>query len=253
MTTACTLHSLVDRHFAGRIRPADERRLREHLSGCAGCRDRYERHLLLSRLDPRALPAQERLGRALGLDGREPRSRLWVPALGALAVACLALLMVRLPGAGQEGFTARGSGVDPLAESLVVYAVGPQGPAPAGASLGAHQELAFAYRNPEARRYLMVFAVDEEAHVFWYHPSWTDPGEDPAAIPLQPGEALHELPEAISQPLPVGRLTVYGVFLDEPLTVRQVEERLAAAGAGGVEAALPRGAHVRTLELQVVP
>lgn len=256
MSSSCELRSLVDRHFSGRIHPTDERRMREHLPSCATCRDQYERHLLLARLTPGALDARTRLGRGLGVAVREERLP-WRPALAALAVACVALLMVRVvPGrdaSSVEGFTPRGSG-QAEASRLMVYAVGADGvPAPVGEALDARQELAFAYRNPDARRYLLVFGVDEAGRVYWYHPSWTDPEANPRAVPIHAGDALWELPEAISQPLAAGRLTVHGVFLDEPMTVRELEAGLAAAGDGGVGEALPPGADVTSLPLHVLP
>lgn len=255
MPSTCALRALVDRHFSGSIRPTDERQLREHLPSCTPCRDHYERHLLLARLEPGALDARTRLGRGLGVEVREERPS-WRPALAVLAMACVALLMVRVPwrDASSPGeFTPRGSG-QAEASRLMVYAVGANGvPAPVGEALDARQELAFAYRNPDARRYLLVFGVDEAGRVYWYHPSWTDPGDNPQALPIHPGDAPWELPEAISQPLAAGRLTVHGVFLDEPMTVRELEAGLAAAGDGGVGEALPPGADVTSLELHVLP
>jgi MFS family permease len=64
------VRELVERHFAGTILPVEERSLRPHLPGCDPCRDYYERHLVLARLDPEALSAQERLARGLGLRAR---------------------------------------------------------------------------------------------------------------------------------------------------------------------------------------
>src|SRR5258705_8522802 len=69
-TMKCNLPSgpsLVDAHFAGSISPLRERDLRSHLPACETCRDYYERHLLLSSLDPQAKRPQDRLGMGLGL------------------------------------------------------------------------------------------------------------------------------------------------------------------------------------------
>ncbi len=252
MTSACTLLPLVDRHFARRIHPRDEQRMREHLPGCAACRERYERHLLLSRLDPRAPDARTRLARGLGFDAREPATP-WRLVLVPLAAACLALLMVRIPWtAGDEGFTARGAGNAVKDARLLVYAVEPGGStALLGPTLRPGQELAFAFRNPDTHRFLMVFARDTEGRVYWYHPSWTDPASDPSAIPILPGDTLRELPEAISHPLVPGPLTLHAVFLDAPLTVRQMEALLSEARP--LEDVLPSGADSTTLPLQVVP
>lgn len=256
MTAACSVLSLVDRHFSGRIRPRDEQRLREHLPGCASCRERYERHLLLARLAPRAPDARTRLARGLGLDAREPASP-WRLALVPVAVACLALLMVRIPwhaaAAGDAGFTPRGVSRPADDARLLVYAVEPGGhTARLGPTLRSTQELAFAFRNPDAHRFLMVFARDSAGNVYWYHPSWTDPASNPSALPIPPGGEARELPEAISHPLSPGPLTLHAVFLDAPLTVRQMEALL-AKDAGRLDDVLPSGSDSTSLQLQVVP
>lgn len=253
MSPTCDVNSLVDRHFAGRIHPRDERRLREHLPGCATCRERYERHLLLARLDPRAPDARTRLARGLGLDAREP-STPWRLVLVPVAVACLALLMVRIPwsGTGDDGFTARSAGHAGAEALLRVYAVEPGGhTALLGPTLRPDQELAFAFRNPDAHRFLMVFARDAAGRVYWYHPSWTDPASNPSALAIAPGDAPRELPEAISHPLTSGPLSLYAVFLDMPLTVRDMEALLAKDGS--LQSVLPPGADSTALQLQVLP
>ncbi|MFP2906196.1 hypothetical protein ACLESD_14245 [Pyxidicoccus sp. 3LFB2] len=253
MNPACAIHSLVDSHFSGNIHPRDERRLREHLPGCATCRERYERNLLLARLDPKALDARTRLARGLGLDAREPFMP-WKLMLVPVAVACLALLMVRGPwsGAGDDGFTPRGTGNAVADAKLLVYAVDPGGStALLGPTLRAGQELAFAFRNPDSHRYLMVFARDAAGRVYWYHPSWTDPAANPSAISIPAGERVHELPEAISHPLEPGPLFLHAVFLDAPLTVRQMEALLPKDGS--LEDVLPAGADSTVLQLQVTP
>jgi MFS transporter, DHA1 family, tetracycline resistance protein len=61
------IRALVERHFAGTISQVEERSMRPHLPACESCRTYYERHLVLSRLDPDALAAEERLGRGLGI------------------------------------------------------------------------------------------------------------------------------------------------------------------------------------------
>jgi hypothetical protein len=249
---ACDLIPLVDRHFAVRISPAEERRLRAHLPDCAACRERYARQSLLARLDPRAPSAAQRLARGLGVSLPRP-ARPLLPALGVVAAAaCLALLVVRAPGVdGDQGFTARGGGTPPAYTRLQVYAVASKGVVTVGAQVNATQELVFGYRNLEAKRFLMVFARDAAGRVYWYHPSWTEAEQDPAAIPIAAGQALHELPEAIAQPLAAGPLQLHALFLDTPLTVRQLEARL---GQGqDVEAVLPPGAVHERRDLQVKP
>ncbi|MBF5043151.1 hypothetical protein FGE12_12200 [Aggregicoccus sp. 17bor-14] len=117
-------------------------------------------------------------------------------------------------------------------------------PEPVEREVDARDELAFGYVNPEAKRWLLVYGVDEHGHVYWFHPSWEDPAENPRAIPAQPGAQVHELPEAISHALDGRALTLYGALSDERLSVKQVEQLLRE------HRPLP-GAQTSALELEV--
>jgi hypothetical protein len=223
--TACAERSLVDRHFAGGIDPAGEHALRGHLPGCDGCRERYERHLLLARLTRSGPSAEDRLARGLGLAA--PRRRWLVPSAVAVAVAVVLGLFVALPRR-EAGFQERGG---PIAtQGLRVYRVssGDRLTPILGGSVAREDELAFGYENRNARRRLMIFGIDEAGRVYWYHPAWTDAAQNPVAVPVEPG--IHDLPEAIAQPLLGHRLEIHALFTDDPLDVRSVERELAASG-----------------------
>ncbi len=220
----CTMRIHIDRHFAGTISPRAERAMRAHLPGCDSCRDFYRRHMLLARIDPRALPFEERIARGLGL-----RAGRRTTALGAglVAAAAAVVLLLRLH-AGSDGFTSRGTGAFASpAPHVFVYEVH-QGsrPAPAGDALRLGDELAFAYENASAKPRLLVFGVDEHGHVYWFHPAWTRDTDDPVAIPVETDGERHELPEAIRQPFDGTRLEIRSVFVDEPVSVRRVEALL---------------------------
>src|SRR5262249_55391412 len=90
---SCGFSRQVDRHFAGSIDPRSEHSLREHLADCEYCRTRYERRLLIGRLDPRARGAEERLGRGLGV---APARSPWM-GLGIAVAATAAALLVLGP------------------------------------------------------------------------------------------------------------------------------------------------------------
>jgi hypothetical protein len=225
--TGCSpQRGLIDRHFAGRIRARAERRLREHLPGCPACRSYYARHLLLAQLDPSALDSRDRLARGLGIRSARPTAGPvgWL-ALATLAALLLVVLLwptrVAPPGDEAPGFTARG-GAAPTTE-LLVYRVG-QGLVEG--EILSTDELAIAYRNEACRRRLMVFGVDDRGAVYWYHPAWQDPAANPTAIPIRSGPGIHELPEAVKHEIRGSRLTIHGIFLDRPLTVRQVEQMI---------------------------
>lgn len=222
-SSACSFSGDVDRHFALRLSPEKEHSLRNHLPDCELCRRRYDRQLLLAKLDPSAKKPEERLASGLGLRASPRRfSAVFVP-LGGLAAAALSLmLVVQLQGRDEAGFAPRGA---PLSGSeLIVHRATRTGALePVEATIHADDELAFAYRNEGGSRFLMAFGVDEHRHVYWYYPTWLDPEEDPTAITISKVSASKELPEAIRHALDGQRLTVYGLFLEEPMTVSAIE------------------------------
>jgi hypothetical protein len=217
----CGERRLIDRHFAGSIRPRDELRLREHLFGCESCRRYYERHQILAKLDPFALPGEERMALALGVRSsrRAPAQAAWLVA--ATLAACLAFLLLR-PSDPAQQFAARGIAAEPR---VWVYRVPAQGkPVELGTLMAPTDELAFAYDNPEQSGRLLIFGIDEHRHVYWYHPAWVDPQSAPAAVPI--GAGRRELPEAVAHELDGSELTLYAVFTNDAVTVRDVERDL---------------------------
>jgi hypothetical protein len=223
---SCPKSGLVDRHFA---RGSGE--LFAHLPECADCRERYKRRLLVEKLDPRGEGPKARLRRALGLPAPGRPWALWVGAPAA-ALAAAALLVMLSP----SGFVARG-GAKP--DALEIYRARNGKAARVDGQIGVGDELAFAYRNPAKKPRLLIFAVDEHQHVFWYHPAWVKAADEPVAIAVAADAALHELPESIAQPLDGKELRVTAWFLDEPLSVKRAEALVvkgrAPAGAVVVE------------------
>jgi predicted anti-sigma-YlaC factor YlaD len=233
-----TLRALVDEHFTVGLRADREARLRAHLPTCPRCRSAYEAYQIAERLDPAAVPARarERLARSLGF-GAETRGRTrvlgWTGATLATVGAAIVLLAVGrpLPGGGPAP-VARGGQVDG-AGALEVAAFRIHGGSHStriAHTVSADDELAFAYRNEVAKAFLMIFAVDGDGRVLWYHPAWTNPADNPRALPITTQVGFKELPEAIRQSLRGPRLVLYSLFMDQPLDVRTVEARIAAAG-----------------------
>ncbi len=222
--STCRLRAHVDRHFDGNISARDERAMREHLPGCDSCRWYYGRHLVLSRLDPRALTGEDRVARGLGL-GR-PRTPRVLPFTAAVAVAATVALIAhqRSPTAG---FEARGKVAPTPASRIVVYDVPPNGaPSRASESIGPRDALAFAYENGAGKKRLMVFGADEHGHVYWFYPAYEREDEDPRAIPIEADARRHDLPDAVSHSFDGARLSVRALFLDAPASVRQIEALL---------------------------
>lgn len=244
--TACSMRESVDRHFAGTIGPAAERQMREHLGACPDCQAYYERHLLLARLDPKALGAKDRLARGLGVS--LPRPNWWAGGALVLAAAAAALLVVLAPQARtDDGFTARGAGAAALPPvELQVFQVADGKAEPVKDRVADGGELAFSYENRIGRARLLVFAVDEARQVYWFFPAWQDRAQDPEAIAIERSEAPRELKEAVTHRYQGDRLTLRAVFTDEAVTVREVERRLAEG-----EPVSP-GAHEKAYSLAVV-
>jgi hypothetical protein len=242
---ACARTGQVDRHFAGRLSPAGEGQLRRHLVDCNPCRRRYQRHLQLGKLDPRALGMEERLRRGLGLAPPPARRTAWF-ALAGTAVAALVLLLPVLPrwqgdrSLDPAGATrARGAGLAALplvlalddrgTEVAAFRTSGPGAPAPASARIARGQELAFAYRNGGAWSHLMVFARDERGAIYWFYPQWTDPALDPEGVALQATPELRELPAAVSHDFAGHQLALCALASRRPMSTRQVEQALLRA------------------------
>jgi hypothetical protein len=218
----CPMRKHVEQHFSGRISPEKELALREHLPGCEDCRKYYERSLAASRLDPKGMSFQTRLARGLGL--RRRRGPIYATAALAVAAAAVLVLCMVQP-AGNSGFTSRGAGEG--RPQLLVYRFEPGGPpAPVAGEISAADELAFAYENTAGKKRLLVFGVDEQENIYWYHPAWTSDSDNPRAVPIESGRGVHELPEAVAHQIKGSSLRIYAVFTDEALSVRQAEERV---------------------------
>jgi len=251
-TSSCRERRDIDAHFEGTLAPAAERTMREHLPTCSACRAHYRRRLLLAQLDPLALPAEERIGRGLGLtapEARAPRVRpLWPAVTVSVFAAAAAALFALQRAPTDDGFAARGGGAPQSSGSaLHIYRVRETTePSPVVDVVRAQDELAFAYENAEQKKYVMVFATDELANVYWFYPAWTEASEDPQAIAAATEPGVHALPEAIKHRYAGSRLQVHTLLLDRAMSVREVERAL-AAGPLTIPGAID---HVRTLEVR---
>lgn len=231
--TTCIEKALVDAHFEGRISPADETRLRVHLPTCASCTDYYERRALLASLDPSAMPLEERLGRGLGLvaESAEARTRVSTRArlvvLAFVAAAAIVLLVLAGRKTPDDGFASRGAPpLGPPYVRLYTSAGGAPTPLEGAGPVRRDAELGFAYESVEGKGQLMIFGVDEHGHVFWYHPAWNDPKDDPGSVPIETGRGLHPLREAIAHELDGRTLEIHALFSSAPRTVKSIEGAL---------------------------
>jgi len=251
----------IAEHFAGAASPAAEREMRAHLPTCADCHQLYERHLLLASLDPAGVPIETRLARGLGLRPAPVPHRAffgWLSLCGAAAAAVILVQASRggpssrvihetpaaaapAPGeANVAGVVARGGSTNiaaALMPELEIYRIftGRRGTSTAEKAsdfVYAGDELAFAYRNPAGKHWLMVFAVDQHEHVYWYYPGWSDVMQNPTGVSISAEPGLHELRSAVFHKFDGERIMIHALFTDRELSVRQVEEVVAAAQSG---------------------
>lgn len=244
-------------HFAGAASPAAEREMRAHLPTCAECHELYERHLLLASLDPAGVPIETRLARGLGMRPASlPRPAFfgWLSLCGAAAAVIILMGVPRrapsphaihetpsaAPRVEVAGVAARGGPANiaaALMPEIEIYRIftgmlGTSTPAKASDFVYARDELAFAYRNPAGKPWLMVFAVDEHAHVYWYYPGWSDVLRNPTAVSISSEPGLHELRSAVFHKFDGERIMIHALFTDRELSVRQVEEVVASLQSG---------------------
>jgi hypothetical protein len=250
------LRRLVDGHFAKGHSLAGEARLRDHLPACADCREAYESYQGAERLNRTALAPRERLAKALGLpsETKWPRRRSlrWTMATASALGAVALLLMVTTSTNSGNGIASRGKGIEnaePL-EVAIFRVKGERESMRVNDVVSPRDELAFAYRNEVGKAFLMIFAIDGTDHLVWYHPAWTDPADNPKAVPIVKQVGFKELPEAVRHSLRGTSLTVHALFMDQPLDVRMVEARAAHGEFTANESA---GEILRTMVFEVRP
>ena len=229
-TTPCSRTVMVDTYFDHGLPPPEAHALYEHIPACASCRERYNRQLVLESLLPESTGPKARLRTTLDIPASRTvltSRRWWGPAAAVLAMAACALLFVRRPR-DDAGFHARGDATS-LAPRLDVYRLQGSAPSYVVDVVGRQDELAFTYTNPTGKKRVLVFAVDEHRHVYWYYPAWTRADETVTSIPIVTTREPVELKEGVTHDFDTSRVRIYGVFTDEAMTTREVEARLAKA------------------------
>ena len=251
----------IDAHFEGRISVSAEAEMRAHLPSCHRCREEYERRLVVARLDPRAAPAHDRMTYGLGFS--PPRSRrwsLWAITAGVPVAAAAGITLVlawaerpRLaPLEDPSGFVSRVSrSGEASAPIFWTYRLDSTGhPSLVGSAIDASDELAFAYSNAVGGRYLVIVAVDEYGHVFWFHPAWPKDTPAPRSMPAALGPGPHELGQAIRHDFDGRRLDLYAILSSRQLEATEVEERIRRAVPGPLTALDGETISHRTLEVR---
>ncbi len=266
-------------YIEGEVTQSRARDIESHLSICPVCRrqveDRRELVDLLGRPDERlaGIDLVPGLRRAIEAPDAEPgRRRRKVPVLAWAAVAIVAFVLAAFlwrlgapfSSPGQDnGFRVKAARPGQLESdrwvALLPYRL-PAGGAPTrlGESISTAEYTLFAYTNLGERpyRYLMVFGVDAQGEVFWFHPPYVEAGTDPESIEIKQGVAGVELSEKIQHDFAPGTLRIVGLFTHEPLKVSQVEamvQKLVKDGAWRESKRLPvadSGQHIITTEVR---
>ncbi len=245
-------------YLLGEVTRSQAEEIEEHLSYCGICKKELGNlRETVGRIgksfepeDRDHLPEIRRRIEA-GDEAYKPSRRRWpvVAASGAvlLALATAVFFLLR-PGAQDDEFQVK-SDITQIMEQdrwvgIRAFSAGESGaPAALGDRLYKSDYLIFAYTNlgGEPYEYLMIFAVDEAGRVYWFHPAYSQEGEDPASIRISKGADGVELKEKIRHEFSGGRLWIYGLFTNQPLRVSAVEnlvkgvspgERIPAEGSG---------------------
>lgn len=236
---------LIDEILVGELATESWSELRAHLSGCASCRARYDRVALAERMlhgGPEALArpsaaALERIGAAV-LDGVAPARPAWQRALqwfaptqrwavGLAAAAAVAVLVPFLLRSPNSGFQARGGAHVERSAGVRAFCIGAEGVTPRCAR---STQLRLTVSNGGKFQRLFLVGVDDEWNIKWYAPR---PPEQESIV--APEGVDREAAPAVRLGVnhDVGKVRIYALFSDSPLTSPEVEaaaERLHEAG-----------------------
>jgi len=242
---------LLERSFLGDLDAEGFQALQAHLAGCEECRDRYDRQARVERRLEKSsapLPAAhlDLIGAAVVariLAAEQPRKARWgwwLPVPVALAVAVVALFVIR----GPDEFQAR-SGAPAKVEGLRAFCIGGPAAEPrilsaADAATGAvlrcglGEALQFSYSTGREALHLAIVSLPEAGEGAPIH--YVAEG---ATVPVAAG--------AIDEPLPYssrlavrhapGRRALFALFFDQPRTGAEVEAVAALARAAKPTAA----------------
>jgi hypothetical protein len=125
-------------------------------------------------------------------------------------------------------------------------------PSALGDRLSKHDYLVFTYTNlgESPYDYMMIFAVDEEGQVYWFHPAYTQEGEDPSSIKISKGAERVELREKVRHDYPEGGLWIYGLFTNDPFKVSAIENMVKSTARGERIPLKGSAQHILTTEVK---
>ncbi|MGI5862978.1 MAG: zf-HC2 domain-containing protein [Myxococcales bacterium] len=222
--------ALIDQHFVESLSPRKQRKLREHLSSCEGCRAYYDRLMAFEEAADGGKAEVERIGVEL-FDKLEASERkplfagglafTWpFPTVIAGAAAALALMVLVPRSAPEDRFLARGGPSAQVSEAPELLAVcfeergkGPESPrdlTPSAPfpSCPRGGRVALAYRRARPGDRLVVLAIRDG------EPSVLVPASGQGGQALEPGVGTNPLRGsfAIEPDAPAGEVSLVAVF-----------------------------------------
>jgi hypothetical protein len=255
-------------YLVGEVTRSQSEEIEEHLSLCGVCRKELESlRDMTGRIGKPAGRGEERdhlpdIRRRIekGDLAIRRKSRKWpVIASACVLLVALAALVFFLLRSGEpdDEFRVK-SDLPPATEQdrwvgIQAFSVGDSGTPAALRDVHKKSDyLVFSYTNLGESPYdfMMIFAVDERGRVYWFHPAYTQAGEDPVSVKISRGAERVELREKVRHEYPEGRLWIYGLFTNEPMKVSSIEKMLKAAEPGERIPLQGSAQHVLALEIK---
>ena len=217
-----------------------------HLSACRDCGQRWrELRSITNKIESEpgefGNPAFVERVVARVKQGEPPAKRSWASRWLIAATASLAaagLLFAALPLDGDvesrvnDGFGARGSKTLAADRWISFQVLRPQRDSHVYArveqAILTESQLVFSVGNAQESpyRYLMILGLQSDGRVFWYHPAYEDPQDNPQSIAIETSDEPIHLREEIGHDLKPGFLRLFALFSKEPLNVWGIEKMI---------------------------
>lgn len=263
-----TLMALVD----GGVPPNEEPPMREHLAGCATCREELASiETLVGDLatDDEPGDVDAHVGKVMEIvaarPNAEPKPRQLSTAITAVvAIAAAAAVLVALTWHHEKAppeMAARGiaSARSPLLRNVGVRLyVGDSKPValrdgdevtPETVYAGAHNNIG------NAPAHVMVFAIDSAKAIHWLYPAYVETGTDPVSVLVPQSEEEQGFPTSVVLSAPaLGSMRIVTLITNEPRRVSEIERRsLDALERDALEKDLGGAVTVKTVRVRSGP
>jgi hypothetical protein len=218
-------------HEGGRLAPPAWQELRAHLTGCAPCRERYNRVALAERMlhgGPLALssPSPASFDSAVARPPAWRRALGWLAppqrwAVGVVALAAMAVLIPFSMRAPHGEFQARGGTATERTAGLRAFCLGESGVTP---QCTRASQLRLTVSNAGRFKYVFVVGLDDARAIKWYapRPPATESVPAPAGVDVPVGDAVR-----LGVNHDPGAVRIYAIFSDAPVSAPEIEAAVA--------------------------